>query len=69
LSDGGNTAYSMNRLVGWKFATRALAGTYAVLVFAVVAFRGFLPGLVLGIIGIVVGVAVWRHLQRGNQVG
>ena len=62
-----NRADSMNRLVGWKFATRALAGIYAVLVLGVVAFRGLLPGLVLGVVGIVVGVVVRRRLQRGNE--
>ncbi|MGB4782094.1 hypothetical protein [Candidatus Methylomirabilis sp.] len=52
----------MNRLVGWKLTTRALAGVYAVLILAVVAFRGLLPGLVIGIVGIVVGVVVRRRL-------
>ena len=69
LSDSGDdTVHFMNRPVGWKFAIRALAGIYAVLVLAVVAFRGLLPGLVFGIVGIVVGVAVRRRLQRGNPV-
>jgi hypothetical protein len=58
----------MNRPVGWKLTTRALAGVFAILVLAVVVFRGFLPGLLLGILGIVVGVAVRKRLQRGNQV-
>ena len=58
----------MNRLIAWQFTTRALVGIYAVLVLAVVAFRGLLPGVVLGVVGIAVGVAVRRRLQRRNGV-
>ena len=60
------TAHSMNMLAGWKFATRGLARIYAVLVLVVVAFRGLLPGLVLGFLGIVVAVAVRRRPPPGN---
>ena len=58
----------MNRLIGWQLTTRALVGIYAVLLLAVVAFRGLLPGVVLGVVGIAVGVAVRRRLQRRNGV-
>jgi len=61
MNDGGNTAQSRNRLAGWRSVVRALAGGYALLVLAVVAFRGLVPGLVLGIVGIVVGVAVRKR--------
>jgi hypothetical protein len=64
----GNAADPMNRPGGWKFATWALAGIYAVLVLAVVAFRGLLPGLVLGVVGVVVGIAVRKRLRRGYKI-
>ena len=52
------------RLATWNPVTRALAVAYALLVLAAVAFRGLLPGLVLGIVGIVVGVAIRRWFSK-----
>lgn len=68
MTDGGNTAQSGNRPAGWRSAIRTLAVGYGVLVLAVVAFRGLVPGLVLGIVGIIISVVVQRRFRESKQV-
>lgn len=68
MTDGGNTAQSGNRLAGWRSVVRALAAGYVVLALASAAFRGLVPGLVLGIVGIIVSVAVRRRFRESKQV-
>lgn len=68
MTDGGNTAQPGNRPAGWRSVIRTLAAGYAVLVLAAVAFRGLVPGLVLGIVGIIVSVAVRRRFRESKQV-
>jgi len=67
MTDIVNEAQPRNRLEGWRSVVRGLTGAYTLLVLGVVAFRGLLPGLVLAIVGIVVGVAVRRRFQRSEQ--
>jgi hypothetical protein len=54
----------MKRLDPWRFAGLALLGVCSVLALALVATWGLLPGLVFGIVAVVVGAAIRRRVQR-----